>query len=580
MVVKFDVNGEQHEVAEGIDEVAVELVRDRLGLTGTKVVCGAGVCGACTVLLDGEPVVSCLLPATALDGRRVVTVEGVAESHPVARAFIAHSALQCGFCTPGFVVEAAAFHDRWRAAHGAAEPADAEVAAALSGHLCRCGAYPEIYAAVREACRGRFDEPAPVAGPRVEAPAKVSGAARYTVDVRHPGQLEGVILRSPHPHARVLSVDLSGALALDGVHAAVEMLPDDRVVRYVGQEVAAVAAVDRRTAEAALARVAVVYEPLPAVVGMAAARAPGAPEVYGKGRRRAPNASEGPLFPMPWHGNVRGPTASFSTGRRKVRRRLARARSAADPLLVEGVFRTEPQSHTAFEPHAAVARYAGDTLEVHVSTQAVGAVARAIAERFRLPAERVRVVAEHVGGGFGAKMSLTPETMAAIMLAGAARAPVRVALDRLEELSVTGYRPGAEIELALLADEGANLRALAITAYSDAGVGGGQLDRRAGPADLSGRREGTARLRRGDPRQRGFAVPRSGRAGVLFRTRTGRRRGGRPARVRPDRAAPALGPGPAAPAALPVGRRAAGLAGPGCAPACGPVPPRHRGRRG
>ncbi|HEU5110855.1 MAG TPA: (2Fe-2S)-binding protein, partial [Micromonosporaceae bacterium] len=155
-MVKIDVNGAAHDVAAG-DETTVDLIRDRLGLTGTKLVCGAGVCGACTVLLDGSPVVSCLLPPAATEGRRLTTVEGLAD-HPVTRAFAAHNALQCGFCTPGFVVEAAAFHDRWRAAN-TAPPDRADVAAALAGHLCRCGAYPEIFAAVRAACAGDFDRP-------------------------------------------------------------------------------------------------------------------------------------------------------------------------------------------------------------------------------------------------------------------------------------------------------------------------------------------------------------------------------------------------------------------------------------
>ena len=184
------------------------------------------------------------------------TVEGVAtRGHPVVRAFAACDALQCGFCTPGFVVEAAAFHDRWRVEQGRTEPDDATIAAALAGHLCRCGAYTEIYQAVRGACAGRFDDAGPLSGPRVEAPSKVTGEARYTVDIHHDGQLEGLIVRSPHPHARVLAVDLAPALALDGVRAAVELLGEDRVVRYIGQEVAAVAAIDRRTAEAAAALV-------------------------------------------------------------------------------------------------------------------------------------------------------------------------------------------------------------------------------------------------------------------------------------------------------------------------------------
>ena len=141
------------------DEAAVDVLRDRLGLTGAKLVCGEGVCGACTVLLDGVPVTSCLLPATALEGRALTTVEGFGpDLHPVQRAFIAHDALQCGYCTPGFVVEAIAFHDRWRRERGTDEPTREEIARALAGHLCRCGAYVGILAAVRDACAGRFDD--------------------------------------------------------------------------------------------------------------------------------------------------------------------------------------------------------------------------------------------------------------------------------------------------------------------------------------------------------------------------------------------------------------------------------------
>src|SRR6202011_4842846 len=163
-----------------------------------------GVCGACTVLVDGAPVVSCLMPARAAAGKSVTTVEGVGATklHPIQKAFMAHDALQCGFCTPGFIVEAVAFHDRWRAAKGTAAPTREEIGAALSGHLCRCGAYDGIFRAVAAACSGQFDGDNTVS-PRVEARAKVTGSARYTVDIRHDGQLEGVILRSEHAHARI-----------------------------------------------------------------------------------------------------------------------------------------------------------------------------------------------------------------------------------------------------------------------------------------------------------------------------------------------------------------------------------------
>ena len=166
------------------------------------------------MLLDGAPVASCLLPAKSAAGKSVTTVEGIggATLHPVQKAFMAHDALQCGFCTPGFIVEAAAFCDRWRAANGATAPSREEIGAALSGHLCRCGAYESIFNAVAAACAGQFDG-RDIQPPRVEAGAKVTGSAKYTVDIRHDGQLEGVILRSNLAHAKISELDLAPALA-------------------------------------------------------------------------------------------------------------------------------------------------------------------------------------------------------------------------------------------------------------------------------------------------------------------------------------------------------------------------------
>src|SRR5258705_12655301 len=159
--------------------------------------------------MDGAPVVSCLMPARAAADKSVTTVEGIGagQLHPVQNAFMAHDALQCGFCTPGFIVEAAAFHDRWRAAAGTAAPSREEIGAALSGHLCRCGAYDGIFRAVAEACAGRFDGD-DIVSPRVEAREKVTGLAKITVDIRHDGQLAGGILRSHLAPAKIVEIDL------------------------------------------------------------------------------------------------------------------------------------------------------------------------------------------------------------------------------------------------------------------------------------------------------------------------------------------------------------------------------------
>ena len=454
------INGQSKPLPDDADALLVDVIRDQLALTGTKLVCGSGVCGACTVLLEGTPVASCLLPAQAAAGKALTTVEGVGGTnlHPIQKAFMAHDALQCGFCTPGFIVEAAAFHDRWRAAKGTATPSREEIAAALSGHLCRCGAYENIFRAVAEACAGRFDGDN-VTAPRMEAREKVTGAARYTVDIRYDGQLEGVILRSLAAHAKITSLDLAPARAVPGVAAAISLLADDNIVRYVGAPIAAVAAKDRRTALAAIAAVRFGSEPRPAVIGLDAARRADAPVVFEKATRKyAGNVSEGGGSPARWKGNVRGPSAAFSQKGKRAKAWLTEAHEKRDPLLVEKTFRVATQSHACLEPHAAVARFDGDRLTVHVSTQAVYDVMEKLCKRYKLAHDKVRVIADHVGGGFGSKGSLGMETIAAIELTRAAKAPVRIAFDREEELSVTGYRPAAEIKVGLLPSAQGGLR--------------------------------------------------------------------------------------------------------------------------
>ncbi|HZR76802.1 molybdopterin-dependent oxidoreductase [Bradyrhizobium sp.] len=467
------INGRIETLPGNPDALLVDVLRDGLGLTGTKLVCGAGVCGACTVLLDGVPVVSCLMPAKAAAGRTITTVEGIAAAtlHPIQRAFMALDALQCGFCTPGFIVEATAFHDNWRKAHGTASPSREEIGAALSGHLCRCGAYDNILRAVAEACSGRFDADTSVA-PRIEARDKVTGNAKYTVDIRHEGQLEGLIVRSTVAHGKITALDFAPARALPGVGAVVSLLGDDKIVRYVGEPIAAVAARDHATAREAAAAIGITYEQLPSVVGLDAARKVDAPVVFEKSsRKKAANVSEGSPAPASWKQNVRGPSAAFSHRTRTVRSEVANATEANDPLLIKDIFRTAGQSHSCLEPHATVARFDGDRLTLHVSTQAVFHVMELIAKRYKLNHDKVRVIADHVGGGFGSKGSVGIDTIAAIELAREAKAPVRVALDRHDELSVTGHRPGTEVDIALLPSQDGRLKALSLTAWSDNGAG-------------------------------------------------------------------------------------------------------------
>jgi xanthine dehydrogenase YagR molybdenum-binding subunit len=389
---------------------------------------------------------------------------------------MACDALQCGFCTPGFINEGIAFVKQWRQEHGLKQPSRNEVAQALAGHLCRCGAYPGIYEAIQGACTGQFDE-GEIVSPRVEALEKVTGRAKYTVDIRYEGQLEGRILRSLHPHAKIVSIDTSAALALPGVKAVVELLNQKRIVRYVGQEILAVAAVDHRTATEALEKIKIEYEVLPAVIGPEAARLDNAPPVYTGFMKEAPSSAEGILIPGQWAGNVRTPVVNIGSsrgGQAKKRIREAREQEAAN--LVEGTWQTAVQSHTTLEPHACVAYWKSDqTVLVHLSTQACDLMAREIARHFKVSRQQVQVLCPHIGGGFGAKLTLTGEAIAAVSLSRETNAPVRVVLDRPEELTVGGHRPAAKIDLSLLATSEGQMSALSVEAQGDAGIAIGSL---------------------------------------------------------------------------------------------------------
>jgi len=146
----FTVNGQARSVESPPDRPLLEVLREDLGLTGTKYGCGEGQCRACTVLLDGRPTVSCVTPVKAAAGRKILTIEALApggQLHRVQQAFIDEGAMQCGYCTPGMVLRAAALLDQFP------KPTDAQILAALDGSLCRCCGYPRILAAVHKAAQ-------------------------------------------------------------------------------------------------------------------------------------------------------------------------------------------------------------------------------------------------------------------------------------------------------------------------------------------------------------------------------------------------------------------------------------------
>lgn len=144
-IVKFIVNGKSYEIPIEPQMTLVEVLRDKLDITGTKLSCGAGECGACTVLIDGKPVLSCLTLAITAKEKNILTIEGLAEGgnlHPIQKAFIDHGAIQCGFCTPGMILTTKALLDE------NPNPTQEEAKKALAGNLCRCTGYVKIIEAV------------------------------------------------------------------------------------------------------------------------------------------------------------------------------------------------------------------------------------------------------------------------------------------------------------------------------------------------------------------------------------------------------------------------------------------------
>ena len=281
--------------------------------------------------------------------------------------------------------------------------------------------------------------------PRVDGALKATGAARYTYDISLPGMLYGAILRSPYPHARIKSVDLSRARRLSGVRAAIRM--DDTVARFAGQEVAAVAAIDYETALDALRLIKVEYEELPFVVDLDMAMMPGAVSVFENGS------------------NVQRPTVNEHGD---IKRGLAAAAA-----VHEAVYATPVQTHVSLEVHGSVAEWDGDELTVWSSSQGIFTVRDDLAVYFSLPHNKVRVITEYLGGGFGSKFGAKPETVIAARLAREARAPVKVMLTREGEHLATGNRPDSLQKVRLGADRDGKLTAIELVQHGSGGIGAG-----------------------------------------------------------------------------------------------------------
>jgi len=306
------------------------------------------------------------------------------------------------------------------------------------------------------------------AWPRPDGRAKVTGAMRFTVDVFLPDMLHARVLRSPMAHARVRSIDLSAARRHAGIRAVLPIASPDDPARatlcYVGAPAAAVAGISIAAAEEALHSIGIAYEALPFVTDVDKARDPGAPLVHDETTVPPGHPSGFPAAPdLPLNGNVRGPAIAK---RGDVTQGIGQAE-----VIVEGEYRTAVQTHCCLEPHAIVADWRADGVTVYMSTQFTSGVREEIAEEFRLPLHRVRVIVNAMGGGFGSKSSLGNYGRIAIELSRRAQAPVKLFLDREEEQMDAGNRPGTWQRLRIGAKRDGSLTAISLLSYGTAGVG-------------------------------------------------------------------------------------------------------------
>jgi len=302
---------------------------------------------------------------------------------------------------------------------------------------------------------------------RQDARGKVTGAVRFTVDIKLPGLLHARILRSPLPHARVQAIDAAPATRQPGVRAVLVIAPQDAILRYVGAPVAAVAARTAAAADAALRLIRLDYVPLPFVVDPDLARHPDAALVYSAGATPPLAIAEIPVAAgLPLTGNVRGPDTQGSRGD------IAQGFAQAE-IVVEGDYRTHTQTHCCMEPHAIVADWRDDGLTVWMSTQFTAGVRQELAQSFGLKLAQVRVKVAAMGGGFGSKSQLGSYGRYAVMLSRQARAPVRLVFDRQEEQLDSGNRPATWQHLRLGARRDGMLTAISLLEYGTAGVGVG-----------------------------------------------------------------------------------------------------------
>ncbi len=489
MKIRFKLNGKQTSVESPPEKKVLEILKE-LGLNSVRKACDEeGKCGCCTILLDGRTVNSCMLTAPQIDGREVLTVEGLSKGgrlHPIQKAFIDAGVVQCGYCTPAQILGVKSLLDRTKS------PTREEITDALSGILCRCTGYKQLFNVFDILSKKKrpqdftpeYKKSYRVVGkitPKVDAEQLVRAEDSFVEDLITPDTLHVYVLRSPHPHAEVVSIDASEAEKVPGVEYVLthenapkmfytqagqsypEPSPYDmqvisRKMRFMGDRVAAVAAASRDVAKEAAGKIKVRYKILKPVFTVEEAKKKGAPVIHDR---------DTSLDPLGIGGDPkRNLVCSIKGGLGDVKKGFKEAH-----VVVERTYNSPHIQHTPLEPHTCLSYMKNGRVIIHTSIQTPFHAQRIIARILGLPENKVRVIKEKVGGGFGAKQDVGVEDLAAVITYQTGKR-VYIRNTRREEFTYTRTRRPMTIKVKAGADERGKLTALSISTVADAGAYG------------------------------------------------------------------------------------------------------------